>query len=270
MTNANEGVLVADGHRLARRGMMSILTTELSAPGVIGVENFDEMMAAVHPCAGVKLLLLDSGLPGMGGIQGLRQIRLQCPDLRVVVMTWLQDRAQAFEALAAGAHGYLPKDLSSEDLIQALQAVLSGQIYVPAIIADLSLRDTALSTATGDREAVELTVRQREVLTHLAEGLSNKEIARALNIAEGTVKVHITAAFRTLHVHNRVGAAAALLKLGPRDRRAQPDLPGLLEGVPRFFRKDFGTKIVLSCLPFSFETSWLFERGSMAVLALTV
>lgn len=265
MTHLNEGVLIADSHRLVRGGMMSIMSTELAMLDVIGVDDFDGVMAAVAGRPGIKLLLLDSGLPGMGGMQGLRMIRMERPDLRVVIMAWHQDRAEAFEALAAGAHGYLPKDLSAPEMVQALQTVLSGQIYVPAIISDLSLRGSGFP-ADGDRDRdripAELTIRQREVLTHLAAGMSNKEIARALNIAEGTVKVHITAAFRTLHVHNRVGAAAALLKLSGPDRRGQPDLPGLTDGMPPAPRnKDTGSKFALACLPLMIEAAALVDSG---------
>ncbi|MCS6622531.1 response regulator transcription factor [Roseibacterium beibuensis] len=263
MTEFREGILVADGHTLARGGMVSILLTDLSQRDVTSVSEFEGVTATLSSHAGLRLLLLDSGLPGLGGIEGLRRIRLQCPDIRVVLMAAQVSRADAFEALAAGAHGYLPKDLPPEDLAHAIRMVLDGQIYVPTIISDLSLGESG-APGESERDSVELTVRQREVLNHLAAGLSNKEIARALNIAEGTVKVHVTAAFRVLHVHNRVGAAAALLKLGPSDRRAQPDLPGLAEqDFPPPRKRDLGAKVVLACLPLWVEAPWMNALESL-------
>jgi DNA-binding NarL/FixJ family response regulator len=243
------------------------MSTELALPKVLGVDDFQGAMDQLDDDADIGLLMVDARLPGMGGMEGLRRIRVHRPDLRVVVMAWHQDRAEAFEALSAGAHGYVPKDLPSPEMVHALQTVLSGQIYVPAIISDVSLKGAA-TTHDGAEHDGELTVRQREVLTHLAAGLSNKEIARALSIAEGTVKVHITAAFRTLHVHNRVGAAAALQKLSLTRRAGQPDLPGLLDEIVSAATKrdGGGSKFLVACLPICTEQSWLADLGLWSLL----
>lgn len=263
MADTREGVLIADSHRLCRGGLMSIMSTELGLPAVAGVDDFAGAMAELDRDPQIGLLMVDFRLPGMGGMDGLRRIRLHRPELRVVVMAWHQDRGEAFEALSAGAHGYVPKDLPSPEMVHALQTVLNGQIYVPSIISDVSLKGSPAAADGADHEG-ELTLRQREVLTHLAAGLSNKEIARALNIAEGTVKVHITAAFRTLHVHNRVGAAAALQKITAARRTGQPEIPGLInEAAPPLPRKsDFGSKFIVACLPFCSEQAWMFDTSN--------
>jgi len=267
MTNPEGGVLVADGHRLVRGGMMSIVSAELAMTDVTGADDFDGVMAAMAQHPQIRLLLLDSELPGMGGIQGLRKIRLQRPDVLVVVLVWHEQRAEAFEALAAGAHGYLPKDRPPGEIVEALRLVMSGQIYVPSIISDLSFCEQDTPADWEGRDRADLTVRQREVLTHLAAGLSNKEIARALKIAEGTVKVHITAAFRSLHVHNRVGAAAALLKLQSSNGGRQPDLPGISEGAgPDRRKKDRGYQFALTCLPMAAHQLWLTDAGLVALV----
>ena len=267
MTNPEGGVLVADGHRLARGGMMSIVSAELAMTDVTGADDFDGVMAAIAEHPQIRLLLLDSELPGMGGIQGLRKIRLQRPDLFVVVLVWREQRAEAFEALVAGAHGYLSKDLPPAEIVGALRLVISGQIYVPSVISDLSFCEQEFPANWEDRDRTDLTVRQREVLTHLAAGLSNKEIARALKIAEGTVKVHITAAFRTLHVHNRVGAAAALLKLQSSNRGRQPDLPGISDAAGPDRRKGGrGYQFAWACLPMAADQVWLTQNGLMALI----
>ena len=267
MTLLDGGVLVADGHRLVRVGLMSMINTDLAISDVAGVDDFEGVLSHLAKRPGVKVLLLDAALQGMGGMQGLRSIRLQRPDLLVVLMTWHQDRAEAFEALAAGAHGYIPKDLPPRDIVEALQTVFAGHIYVPAVICDLSLRETGFPKDDAGRAQPELTVRQREVLTHLAAGLSNKEIARVLDIAEGTVKVHITAAFRTLHVHNRVGAAAALSKMKQSAGGSQQELPGMPEaGPPRQPKGSGGSQWALSSLSFAASQIWLLESGVLNLI----
>lgn len=268
MTNSGEGVLIADSHRLARGGMMSLVSSELAMNDVTGVDDFEGVVAALSQRPGIRLLMLDTELPGMRGMQGLREVRVQRPDLRVVVLCWHQKRAEAFEALAAGAHGYLPKDLPPNEILDAVRMVMSGQIYVPAMISEFSASDKDMAAVWQNHEHAELTVRQREVLTHLAAGLSNKEIARALNIAEGTVKVHMTGAFRALHVHNRVGAAAALLKREALEQGSQQELPGISAGRPPDPPKGWrGGKFALACLPFA-ANEFLCAQPGLAALWL--
>ena len=113
-----------------------------------------------------------------------------------------------FDALAAGAHGYVPKQHSPPQMVAGFQAVLKGNIYVPASVCDEPT--TAIDPSPCDGQPRLLTQRQREVLTLLTIGKSNKEIARDLMISESTVKVHLAAAFRLLGVRSRMAAAAAL------------------------------------------------------------
>ena len=269
MTNSEEGVLIADSHRLARGGMMSLVSSELGMKDVFGVDDFEGVVEVLGQRPGIRLLMLDMGLPGMGEMRGLREIRVQRPDLRVVALCWHQKRAEAFEALAAGAHGYLAKDLPTNEILDALRTVMSGQIYVPAMISEFSASEKDLAVAWENHEHAELTVRQREVLTHLAAGLSNKEIARALNIAEGTVKVHITGAFRALHVHNRVGAAAALLKREASAQGSQQELPGISVGRPADPPKGWrGGKFALACLPLAVNEFLCAAQPGLAALGV--
>jgi DNA-binding NarL/FixJ family response regulator len=123
-------------------------------------------------------------------------------------------------ALEAGAHGYIPKGLGAVELAAAIKTVRSGSIYVPVSMADLQegeekTQEVRLRSASVDPDTDEtpLTPRQRDVLELLVTGMSNKEIARALQLGEGTVKVHVAALFRTLGVTSRAGAAAAGFRL---------------------------------------------------------
>ncbi|GAA0652682.1 DNA-binding NarL/FixJ family response regulator [Brevundimonas lenta] len=263
MADMRGGILIADSHRLCRGGLKSLLSSDLGIADVTGVDDFPTALAELDRDRKITVLLVDSGLPGMGGMDGLRRIRLRRPELRIVVIAWRQDRSDAFEALAAGAHGYIPKDLPDDEMVQALQTVLGGQIYVPPIISDV----TVTTTSTGHDGTLEgeLTLRQKEVLTHLAAGLSNKEIARVLNIAEGTVKVHITAAFRALHVHNRVGAVTAMQKIKESGRASQPELPGLKEdGVDKGGTANPLAKLLAAGLPLLTGQAWLMDSGLLS------
>lgn len=225
-------VLIADSHRLCRSGLASICR-ELGVREILCADDLPGVARALESNASIGIAIVDSALPGLTGMSEICSLRVRWPRVRVVVVAWRGDRGQAFEALQAGAHGYVPKDLSDEDMAEALRTVRDGYIYVPSIISEVpeTSASASLATVPASGDAV-LTTRQREVLDHLTAGLSNKEIAHRLAIAEGTVKVHIAAAFRTLHVHNRVGAAAAMHRLRDAEKPTQPSLPGF-DGGPR-------------------------------------
>ena len=147
-------------------------------------------------------------------------VRELFPRTRVVVVSASQRRQDILMALEAGVHGYVPKGLGADDLAKALQLILEGFVYVPASLPEVpSARSRAAARGAEARPAGEaerlatLTPRQRDVLQLIVAGKSNKEIARALNLGEGTVKVHLAALFRNLGVNNRAAAAAAGARL---------------------------------------------------------
>src|SRR3546814_638442 len=144
----------------------------------------------------IDLITIDLGLPGMRKREGLRDLRVKYPEVRIVVVTASRDREMVLDALGAGVHGYIPKDFPVHEMADALRTVLAGQIYVPPFLSDLNVRKTSAADDDGVAHETALTGRQFQVLNLLAAGRSNKEIARLLCIAEGTVKVHIAAAFR--------------------------------------------------------------------------
>lgn len=172
-------------------------------------DNLADAMAWLDAMPDRVLLILDGSIdldqPDVGGIRGLRT---RYPLLSLAITDWRRDRQSALRAIADGAHGYIPKDLEQDEMLLAFELVMSGQVYIPPHVGDVEEapaerepRSLSLSALTG---------RQRDVLTHMSMGKSNKEIARSLRISESTVKVHVAAAFRQLGVHNRVGAVAAL------------------------------------------------------------
>ncbi|WP_182466740.1 LuxR C-terminal-related transcriptional regulator [Sphingomonas gilva] len=220
-------ILVADGQLLCRAGLAAMFSRDLGIATVDEAGSFDDMVAAIARNPGIALVTIDLDLPGMRGPEKIRQMRLDHPSLRVVIVAATRDRQSVLDALCAGVHGYVPKDLPASEMLDAFRSVLAGHIYVPALVSDVCAKPQASAQRNVAPHDQSLTDRQFEVLGLLAAGRSNKEIARALRIAEGTVKVHITAAFRALGVHNRVSAAAALHNLPEPEAMRGAFIPGL-------------------------------------------
>lgn len=222
-------ILVADSHPLCREGLTTLFTRNLGLSNLIEAWDFPSVIARMAARRSIDLVTIDLGLPGMRRREGLRDLRVKYPEVRVVVVTASRDREMVLDALGAGVNGYIPKDLPVHEMADALRKVLAGQIYVPPFLSDLNVRKVSSADEDDGVPETALTGRQFEVLNLLAAGRSNKEIARLLCIAEGTVKVHIAAAFRMLGVHNRVSAVAVMQARAFNDSADQTYLPGLLE-----------------------------------------
>jgi DNA-binding NarL/FixJ family response regulator len=220
-------VLVADGNPLCREGLCAILRQLYEPDGVLEAADFTGAVRHLSQALPVTLLVVDLALPGLDGLEGMQRLRMKYSGLRVVAVAWGEDRNGALAALGAGAHGYVPKTLSASDMLTAFRTVMAGQVFVPPTVADV-VRRVSEDSYPSSRLApgVSLTARQLDVIRLLSAGRSNKQIARTLCIAEGTVKVHMAAAFRTLGVHNRVSAAAAM-RNGNIWREEEPLLPGI-------------------------------------------
>lgn len=232
VTNNIEQVLVADDHPLCREGLTTLFARNLGFSDIYEAHDFPTIFTRLAATPSIGLVTIDLGLPGLRKDEGLRDLRIKFPAVRVVVVAATRDRALVLDALCAGVHGYIPKDAPVDEMLAALRMVLAGQMYVPLLLSDLNARNDDATTDSPAHDAV-LTDRQYEVLKLLAAGRSNKEIARLLCIAEGTVKVHIAAAFRMLGVHNRVSAAAALRARTSHKERVDTYLPGLLDDAGR-------------------------------------
>jgi two-component system nitrate/nitrite response regulator NarL len=167
------------------------------------------------------LILLDVKMPGMNGIETLKQLRASGIDTPVVMLTMSREDADLSAALRGGAQGYLLKDIEPEDLVPALEAALQGSNVVArelvGSLARLVRDDAEPQKAARPRAAApfaELTPREHEILECIADGLSNKMIARALDITDGTVKLHVKAILRKLGMRSRVEAAVAAVEQG--------------------------------------------------------
>lgn len=199
-------ILLVDDHTLFRDGMALLIAQRFPQLEFLGAGSLKEAMAqlAAHPDLG--LVLLDLALPDNTGTLGLARLRVQAPQLRVVVVSADESAATVLSAVEAGATGFIPKTTSGDVMQQALQTVIDGGVYLPP----------ALIAAPCEPTATGLTPRQLDVLSLLLEGHSNKMISRYLNLEESTVKTHLGSIFSKLGVKSRTQAVVAVAGLGLR------------------------------------------------------
>jgi len=203
-------ILLADDHALFRHGLRLLLDDAVEVTRFDEAGSLDAALEFLETGPAPELMLFDLRMPGMAGGATLRALRAQCPDAKLAVVSASEAREDILDALAAGAHGYIPKSSSPEQLIFALRQIVGGGIYVPSALAALAeavqaeRRPTARAAAPA--ETIRLTDRQTEVMALLAEGMSTKEIARELDRGEGTVKIHLAAIYRALNARNRTEA----------------------------------------------------------------
>jgi two-component system, NarL family, response regulator LiaR len=196
-------ILVADDHTLVREGLCGLLATE---PGFTVVGQAADGLEAAAQALALKpdVLLLDLAMPRQGGLETLRALQQAQAPVRVLILTSFGDDEQIFAAIKAGALGYLLKDASSQELIRGIRDVFEGRLSLSPDIARKLMRE--MEQPTPDRHQ-SLTEREAEVLRHLAQGLSNREIGRQLDISEWTVRTHVSHILEKLHVANRTQAA---------------------------------------------------------------
>ncbi|MGQ9550287.1 MAG: response regulator [Roseiflexus sp.] len=212
-TSSPVRVLIVDDHELARAGIAAMLTRE---PGIEVVGEAGNGAAALdfvarHP---VDLVTMDLHMPEMDGIEATRRIKALCPAIRVIMVTVQAKPDALMDALRAGVAGYLLKDASRREIIDAVRQVLRGEAFLNPDLVMQTLRRLA-ATVTDDEPPVEpLTTREQQVLKLLMQGKTNREIARELIISPGTVKVHVEHIIAKLGVSDRTQAAVRALELG--------------------------------------------------------
>ncbi len=195
-------VLVADDHEVFRIGLVQLLRSSLKIKRFLEAESLLEVTDHLKD-EDLALAIIDLRMPGMTGAKDLERIRRQRPDVQIVVVSASESREDILHALEAGVHGYIVKNQHTDQLIARLRYILSGEIYVPP-----SLAEQQPVSDRAQRVDKRLSGRQHQVLKGLVEGKSNKEIAKGLNVAEGTVKMHLVALYRVLGATNRAHAAA--------------------------------------------------------------
>lgn len=206
--------LIADDHELFRSGMKQLLVDVLGAEDVREAESMDRALEILTNEGAGDLVLVDWRMPGMSGAESLAALRDGFPEAKVAVISAWEERTDILAALGAGVHGYIPKSLPSTQIAAALQGILEGRIFVPPAMGK---RDAGAGESSGGAFKLDqdkLTLRQRDVLQELLKGQASKEIARTLDIAEGTVKIHLAAIYRALGVRTRAEAIAKMSKAG--------------------------------------------------------
>jgi two-component system nitrate/nitrite response regulator NarL len=212
-------VLIIDDHALFRVGLQGLLeqrgieVADAVASGIEGIQRAGELKP--------DIILLDLRMPDMGGLEVLQKLRENNSTIPVVMLTTSNEESDLIKSLRSGAQGYLLKDMEPDELVSALRDIENGKNVVAQ-----DLTDTLARMVQGDTKVVdeggpfsELTPREMEILCLLAEGQSNKLIARNLGISDGTVKLHVKAILRKLGIHSRVEAAVIAVEQGLRKNK---------------------------------------------------
>lgn len=203
-SDASIRVLVADDHPVVRTGLTLMIKYE---SGVITVAEASTGTEAVElfRLHQPDITLMDLRMPQMNGVEAIAAIRQEFPEARIIILTTYDGDEDIYRGLQAGARGYLLKDASCDELLDAIRKVHAGQKYIPNAVGE------KLVERLGNPQ---LSDSEQEVLRRLAKGMSNQDIAEALSIAEGTVKFHVNNILSKLRVSNRTQAVIVALKRG--------------------------------------------------------
>ena len=208
-------VLLCDDHTLFRQGIKKLLELEEDIK-IAGEANNGQEMLDVLKKTMPDIILMDIGMPLMDGVTATHKVKKVSPGTSIIILTVYEDEAHIFEAIKAGAMGYLLKDASIEELIEAIRKVYKGEALIQPVIAAKVLKEFAMADKrkikNGDKFYNDLTEREKEILRLIVLGGTNKEIAKKLGITEKTVKNHLSSIFCTLHVNNRTQAAIYALE----------------------------------------------------------
>jgi DNA-binding NarL/FixJ family response regulator len=214
-------VLIADDHPLFRHGIAALLSATPDLE-VVGEATSGEEAIRLADSLQPDVILMDIRMPGVNGIEATRQIQHASPHIRILIVTMFEDDASVFTAMRAGARGYLLKDAQKADMLAAIRAVGRGEaMFSPAIAARLIDYFAGLHPASAPPQAFpELTEREREILTLIAQGRNNTEIANRLVLSPHTVRNYVSNVFSKLQVADRaqaiIRAREAGLGQGPR------------------------------------------------------
>lgn len=212
-------LMLVDDHALFREGMRLVLQQLPEVTEVLEAGNFNEALRLAEDNPDLDLALMDLNMPGSDGVVSIRYFNQRYPHIPVMVVSGEESRSIMERVMAAGALGFVCKNSNSAVMLSALNLVLSGGVYIPPQLLRPSEEATRQEVARLDRRSTRtnefgLTARQLEVLQCIADGMSNKEIADKLNLAEGTVKIHVASTYQTLRVNNRMEAVRLAEQLG--------------------------------------------------------
>ncbi len=201
--------MICDDHALFRRGLIMVLESEDGVEVVGEAEDGQEAIEKAEELT-PDVVLMDVRMPRVSGIEATRAIAESVPSAKILMLTVSDEEDDLYDAIKAGATGYLLKEISIEEVASAIRSVVSGQSLIsPSMASKLLSEFTSLAKKADDRQAMptpRLTDRELEVLKLVAQGMSNREIATELYISENTVKNHVRNILEKLHLHSRMEA----------------------------------------------------------------
>jgi DNA-binding NarL/FixJ family response regulator len=211
MAHALVGI-VATENCMFGLGLASLLKRDQNFERIQNVQGLSDALDYLQSLPTTKLLAIDFAIDGASEYSFLHELRAKYPMLKVIAISNDFDRDEMIKALSAGVHGYVPSNMSYNEISNALDQVLSGNIYIPPKSADLDTDQQSIGHS-GNIVPLQpalkgMSLRQQQVLRLIANGESNKSIARKLQLSEGTVKAHVSAVFQKMGVHSRAAAAA--------------------------------------------------------------
>ncbi|OOG48798.1 response regulator transcription factor [Rhodanobacter sp. C01] len=216
-------ILIADDHPLFRDALQRAVLAALPQARVHSADSVDALLGLIEQFSDAELLLLDLHMPGARGYSALAHIRGQYPGLPTIVVSGHEEAQVMRRALAHGASAYIPKSATSADIVAAIRSVLDGDVWLPhpQLGGASELRPDEAAAAA---QIAALTPQQFRVMTMIAEGLLNKQIAYDLGVSEATIKAHMTAIMRKLGVNNRTQVALIANQLAV-DQESMPMVP---------------------------------------------
>jgi DNA-binding NarL/FixJ family response regulator len=202
-------ILIADDHELFRRGLRMVLEDEADIEVVAEAGDGQAAIELAREHA-PDVVVMDVRMPTVSGIEATRRIKEEEPGTRILMLTISDEEDDLYEAIKAGANGYLLKEISIDEISGAVRSIHSGQSLISPSMASKLLDEFAAIVRKQEQKqelpAPKLTPREMEVLQHVAQGMNNREIARALFISENTVKNHVRNILEKLHLHSRMEA----------------------------------------------------------------
>jgi DNA-binding NarL/FixJ family response regulator len=209
-------ILLVDDHTLFREALLHVLNQLDEKIFVLEASDTLEATQIISQTRNLDLVLLDIDLPGIDGLTALPELRELAPSVPIVVLSGSENALDVQRALDNGSVGYIPKSCSSHEMLTALRIILQGDIFVPPrLMSKLGKHPSIIDKYENKSDTKSLlTSRQIEVLKLMADGLPNKSIARTLNLAEGTVKLHVSAIIHAFNAKNRTHAVTEALRLG--------------------------------------------------------